>query len=366
MIKTTEYVPKKLFILFVFAAGLSIFPVVAQDQARNSLVALPYVFYTPETKAAAGIGAIYSFRPKNGDIGSRPSTLKLAATYTQNKQYILALIMEHYLQEKSWYFYGDYSFREYPDKFWGIGNNTAASAEEDYKPRWLRSFTNIQKRIWPGFYAGMRYHLEHLKILEYGPDGILQNKTITGTKGGFASGMGFIFSHDTRNNIYFPTSGFYNQAHAVFFNKAIGSDFDFRILTADLRLYLSLFKNQVLAFQSYNIFGNGDVPINLLGQLGGGYWARGYYLGRYRDKNMMAFQTEYRVPLFWRFGAAAFIGVGSVANRVADFKAQNLKVTKGLGLRFKINSQENINARVDLGFSPEGDVGVYMLIVEAF
>jgi outer membrane protein assembly factor BamA len=338
----------------------------AQEQPQSSLVALPYAFYTPETRAAAGVGAIYSFRAANSRINSRPSTIKLAATYTQNKQYIFALIPELYFQDESWYFYGDYSFREYPDKFWGIGNKTPGSAEEDYKPRWFRSFTNIQKRIKPGLYMGLRYNLEHLDVLESEPDGLLQNQNITGVEGGFASGLGFIVNHDTRNNIYFPTKGFYNQVHALFFKKAFGSDFDFRLFTADLRLYLPVFKNQVLALQSYNILGNGDVPLNVLGPLGGGYYARGFYLGRYRDKNLMAMQAEYRVPLFWRIGAVAFIGVGDVAGRITDFKAGDFKVTKGVGIRVKINSLENINARADIGFSPEGDVGIYMLVVEAF
>jgi len=338
----------------------------AQNQPQNSLVALPYAFYTPETRAAVGVGAIYSFRPEKSKIDSRPSTLKLAATYTQNKQYILALIPELYFQDEAWYFYGDYSFREYPDKFWGIGNNTPSDNEEDFKPRWFRSFTNIQKRIKPGLYVGLRYNLEHYDIIEYESGRLLQNQVIDRASVGFASGLGIILNHDTRNNIYFPTKGFYNQVHALAFKKAFGSDFDFNLFTVDLRLYLPAYKNHVLAIQNFNIFGEGDVPLNILGPLGGGYYARGFYLGRYRDKKMMTMQAEYRVPLFWRIGAVAFVGVGDVAGRMTDFKAGNFKVTKGVGIRLKINSAENINARADIGVSPEGDVGVYMLVVEAF
>ena len=51
----------------------------------NSLVALPYAFYTQETQTAAGIGAIYSFRSQHAILNARPSTLKLAGTYTQRK-----------------------------------------------------------------------------------------------------------------------------------------------------------------------------------------------------------------------------------------------------------------------------------------
>jgi hypothetical protein len=47
---------------------------------RTSFVALPYVYYTPETKIAFGGGSIYSFRPADGSPSNRPSGVRVAST----------------------------------------------------------------------------------------------------------------------------------------------------------------------------------------------------------------------------------------------------------------------------------------------
>ena len=93
---------------------------------------------------------------------------------------------------------------------------------------------------------------------------------------------------------------------------------------------------------------------------------RGYYLGRYRDKNMITFQTEYRFPVGWRFGGVCFLGFGDVANKIADFSPAEFKYSFGLGLRFMFDKQEKINARLDFGYTKDGDLGVYAMVVEAF
>jgi outer membrane protein assembly factor BamA len=104
----------------------------------------------------------------------------------------------------------------------------------------------------------------------------------------------------------------------------------------------------------------------MMGLLGGSYWMRGYYYGRYRDKNMVTFQTEYRFPLFWRFGGVAFAGLGDVAPEFKKFNTKTIKWTFGTGLRFTFDAQEKINARLDFGFGNDGNFGFYAMVVEAF
>lgn len=106
-------------------------------QNHNSLVALPYAYYTPETKIAFGLGGIYSFRPSGGSPEDRPSNVRIALTYTQLKQTILGFLPEIYIKNESYYLNGYYGFFRYPDKFWGIGNDTPDSVEEEYEPNYF-------------------------------------------------------------------------------------------------------------------------------------------------------------------------------------------------------------------------------------
>jgi hypothetical protein len=92
---------------------------------------------------------------------------------------------------------------------------------------------------------------------------------------------------------------------------------------------------------------------------------RGYYDGNFRDRNVIILQTEYRLPLFWRFGAVGFAGVADVAHRFRDFKFDNLKHSIGFGLRYLFNKREKMYVRFDMGFG-KGVSGFYFSVFEAF
>ena len=335
-------------------------------QPRSSFVVLPYAYYTPETKIAFGAGSIYSFRTADCFPDGRPSSLRAAVTYTQLGQIILALLPEIYLQKERYYYTGFYGYYRYPDKFWGIGGDTPDSAEEGYRKNDFESSTSLQRRIAPGFYAGALLQYRYMDVDETAPRGALQAGGIVGSRGGSASGLGVIVRYDTRDHVYQPSAGFYHQCSAVGFGRAIGSDCPFNVLSLDLRMYRSLFGSHVLAFQTYDSFISGEAPFQMLGLLGGSYWMRGYYLGRYRDRNMITAQVEYRFPVWWRFGAVGFAGAGDVAGDAGKFRIDRLKHSVGCGVRFMFDKREKINARLDIGFGSDDNAGVYAMVLEAF
>ena len=356
------------FFLFTFLTiiSFSLPNYLSANDNKNSLVALPYVYYSPETKIAFGVGSIYSFRNSTDPLKTRPSNMKIAATYTQRKQFIFAFLPEIYLKNESYYIQGSYNFYKYPDKFWGFGNKSSNDAEEDYTPNYFKTFTNIEKQITSGIYIGLRYQFEYITIKKTDDDGVLQDRTILGSEGGTASGLGFIINYDTRNHIYYPNSGEYCQIYTTLFNKNIGSDYEFTLVSIDLRKYYSVFDKHVLALQTFNTFINGNPPFQMMGLLGGSYWMRGYYFGRYRDKNMITFQSEYRFPVYWRFGGVGFLGFGDVADKIKRFQLKEFKYTFGAGIRFTFDKKEKINARLDFGFGKDGNFGFYAMVTEAF
>ena len=107
------------------------------------------------------------------------------------------------------------------------------------------------------------------------------------------------------------------------------------------------------------------MPFYYLSQLGGQNILRGYYQGRFRDKNLAALQAEYRLPLFWKLGGVAFANIGQVAARLSHFTFGNLHYTLGAGLRYLFDKKEKIQIRADIGFSRDS-TGFYFSIFEAF
>ena len=95
---------------------------------------------------------------------------------------------------------------------------------------------------------------------------------------------------------------------------------------------------------------------------------RGYYLGRYRDRNFLGTQIEYRILPFSfseRFGASVFMAAGQVFGDDLSLSWQHFLPTGGAGLRFLIFPDKDIYTRLDFAFTQEGN-GVYFFIGEAF
>lgn len=335
------------------------------EQKTSGLLWLPVIFYTPETKWALGMGGLYYFRPSARRIKTRPSNIGAFLIYTQRKQVIIDIAPDLYFKNEEYRLWGNIGFSKYVDKFYGIGNDTLIDNEENYTSRITRLSINLVKRVHPKLNFGIRYYLEFNKIIEVEEDRHLAKREILGSTGGTASGIGLVMNWDTRDNIFCPSSGSYHQLFATFYHKGLGSDYDFTVFNLDLRKYVPLFSSHVLAFQGYLNFISGSPPFQLLSLFGGASTMRGYYLGRYRDKDMIAFQMEYRIALWKRIGLVGFVGYGDVADKVSHFDLEYFKHSIGFGFRYLFSPEEKLNIRLDVGFGKDS-LGFYFTVSEAF
>ena len=336
-------------------------------EKTSSLLVLPVIFYTPETKWAGGVGGIYAFRSGASDASSRPSSIYFSAIYTQLKQFQLELNPELYLKNEEYILTVKSLLERYPNKFFGIGNNTPDSAEEGYTSRSISFDISAQKKIFPArkMYLGLKYQFESYKLSKIEKGGLLSNSQTIGSGGGTISGLGFIVSWDTRDNIFSPWRGNYWQVQTIFNKPFLGSDYNFTSVKADLRKYMPLFSGHVLAIQGLVNWVSGEAPFHKLAKLGGQDMMRGYYTGRYRDKLLIALQAEYRLPVWGRLGAVGFAGLGDVADKPANFRLGDLKYSMGAGLRFMLNKKERTQLRLDFGWG-KGTSGMYFTAGEAF
>lgn len=334
-------------------------------QNKSSFIFLPIIYYTPETKIAGGVGGIYYFRTSGKKSNSRPSSILADVVYTQEKQVLLEFYPDLYMKNGEYHLVGSLRYRKYSEKFYGIGNNTSNDMEEIYSFRNAQFNISFLKKVYEKLYVGMQYELEHNRITEVKEDGQLANLDIVGEEGGLASGLGVTLNWDSRNNIFYPTEGRFVQISAKIFKRAFGSRYIFNKYNLDFRQYFPLFSSHALALQGYINVITGDPPFQMLSLLGGQNIMRGYYKGRFRDKNGIVLQIEYRIPIWWRLGLVGFVGYGDVADDIKNFKIRSFKYTVGWGIRYKINRKEGTNLRVDFGFGRESS-GVYFTVNEAF
>jgi outer membrane protein assembly factor BamA len=194
---------------------------------------------------------------------------------------------------------------------------------------------------------------------------LLRLASLPGSDGGTSSGGGVAFSWDTRDNIYFPSSGSFHQFDHTVFDPGLGSDHAFQRTILDLRVYVDLGLKHIIAIQAGGMIAGGDPPFSRLAPLGGENIMRGYYTGRYRDNILMAAQAEYRKMVWKRIGVVAFLGAGDVAHRFSAFRSTSVKTSYGAGLRFMLDPEEQLTIRFDAGFG-NGTDGIYLGVREAF
>ena len=134
----------------------------------------------------------------------------------------------------------------------------------------------------------------------------------------------------------------------------------------DLRRYFPLFSN-VLALRALGAASVATPPFDLMPQLGGDALLRGYFSGRYRDRQLMAFQAEYRFHLWWRIGGVGFIGAGQLGDVFGDFDLGSFHTNAGGGIRFLLSRAEGLNIRADWGWGlGASSSGFYLSLGEAF
>lgn len=335
---------------------------------KTNIKVFPYVYYTPETSLAFGVGGIITFYTSQYRL-LRPSKISLSGYYTINKQFKFSISPQMYFYQNMFLLLTDLNYGHYVDRYYGVGNDTPDIENASYNSNAWGFYLNMQLPPLLKEYShtkiGIIFDLYHYKITDIKENPYLTNQTIEGDKGKISSGFGFIWVWDNRNSIFYPTSGGLHQIKAIFYFKQIGSDFVFNHYELDLRQYLKIRERKVLAFQLFGQFVKINAPFYELAKLGGQRIMRGYFEGRYRDKNYVAFQSEFRSHIWGRLGYVLFIGTGDVAKEIKDLDLLNMKISAGFGLRFIFNKEENVNIRTDIGFGKNSS-GVYFGIEESF
>lgn len=354
-------------IFFLCAVSTMQFAQTNSDSTDNSgfnIYAYPYAFFSPETNFAFGAATIGYYKLPNDSL-TNPSSFFISSYYTVNKQYEIIFRPELWLKNNIFFFNGNIRYGKFIDKFYGIGNN---SPDYEDSPYLLGDFTaelSFQFNVYEQLKIGLAAKFSNVSILERQNNTLLANLNLLGRNGGFTSGAGISFFWDSRNSVFYPTKGGYYDLRFLSFNKMIGSDFKFTKFEMDLRHYFPLNENHLIAANIYNSFLGGNPPFFELSRLGGDSRMRGYFYGRFRDKNYISAQAEWRAFLFWRFRAVLFLGLGEVASEFSDFKLNGIKFSYGTGIRFILDQAENLDLRADIGFG-ENTSGVYISVRQAF
>jgi outer membrane protein assembly factor BamA len=94
------------------------------------------------------------------------------------------------------------------------------------------------------------------------------------------------------------------------------------------------------------------VPFYFQRTLGGPDDLRGFRRFRFRDRNLLLLQAEYRWEIFTAVDGAIFYDTGKVASRPGDLTLQDLESDYGIGFRF--GTRNGVFLRVEGAFGSSG------------
>jgi hypothetical protein len=336
---------------------------------EQSLRFYPTLGYAPETSLEIGASALLLFNAK-GDTANRQSELNAFGFVTLKGQYGLWIEHAIYGDKDKWFFLGRGRFQRFPLLYYGIGPDPGIEEPALVDATYILLRERVLKRVAKNLFFGPEVDYQQLintkfRQPEDGPPLDLP----PGAEGTRNVGLGLGLVYDNRHNVLNVRKGAFAEFSGLDYRPTWGAERRFYGLTLDARMYKPLDERRVLAAQIFAQSFSGDIPFNQMALMGGETIMRGYYSGRYRDREMLAAQVEHRwLPFRFskRFGAAAFLGAAAVAPSFGTYDFSKTRVAGGGGLRYLLFPNKDVYLRFDLGVNSDGGVGFYIFTGEAF
>lgn len=337
------------------------------DGGKPRLLLYPVFAYSPETSIEVGLSGLLLYQVK-GKEENRLSELQAFTFATLNEQY--GAWFEHFLygDDDKWFFLGRLRFQRFPLYYYGTGPEAKLKDETIL----YADYTLIKERVLhllaPNLFVGAEIDFQQLYNVRFANESRISHSDLVGGYGTRNFGIGAGIVYDNRKNALNVRNGAFAELAYLHYDPRMLSEFSFNAVVTDIRLFKELRPRQVLAFQAAGVFMGGEVPFNQLAMLGGESLMRGYYTGRFRDRNYLAAQIEYRwLPFSWsrRFGGAIFASAGTVAHESSNLLSGRWHPAAGVGVRFRIFPKKDIFLRADFAITPER-TGFYLFTGEAF
>lgn len=257
----------------------------------------------------------------------------------------------------------DVYFYKFRDKFWGMGyeNNRVDANETSYSRLQSQAYVNFAIKLRENVFLGPTAMFSYVNANKFEEsrawlfDG-QSNRT-------FTTGLGFTFMVDTRDIPTGPTNGFYLKLDQQFNPRFMANKYAYSMTEFSVATYKSVWKGGIIAPLLHGRFTYGNTPWGMMSYFGGGNYMRGYYEGRYRDKNELDVTIELRQHVWRRNGIVVWLSAGTVFPRFDAMRFKHILPNAGIGYRWEF--KKGVNVRLDIGFG-KGEKGINFGLNEAF
>jgi len=336
---------------------------------------IPAAGYTLLTKLGAVISTNYAFYTEK-DHSNNLSVIKFIPLYTTSGQLVLPLKSNIWTPDNKYNIVGDYRYYRYPQVTYGLGGHTSMNNALQLRCDYFSIRQAVHKHITDHLFLGLGYNLDYywyITEISNNGNGVPDYKKYGADTRAFSSGPSVNILMDNRKNSINPEKGFYGNIVFRPNFTFMGSDHNWQSLIVDLRKYIKLRESSknVLAFWGYAWLTFGGDPSYL--ELPSTGWdaysnlGRGYIQGRFRGRNLLYLESEYRFAITKNglIGGVVFAN----AQTVSEWPSNRFEViapAAGTGLRIKLNKHSNTNVAIDYGFGLNGYGGLFVCLGEVF
>lgn len=335
---------------------------------------IPSVGYTLSTGFAADLAGNMAFHTGANHKGNL-SELDGDIAYDTKAQRIFVVQSIVWSATNAYKFVSDIRWERFPESTYGLGSSRGSQKENLLDFNYLKVYGTEYKRLVSSYYIGAGYNLDyHYRISAQGnKDGSIADFSSYGMKREErSSGINIAFLYDDRKNSINASDASYANLSFRQSARIFGSQSNWNSLQLDVRRYLKLspLSENVLAFWSLAWFTAGKVPYLDLPFTGGDVFnntGRGYTEGRFRGKNMLYLESEYRFGITRNglVGGVVFANAQSFSEYGTN-KFTTIAPAIGTGIRLKINKHSGTNVCIDYGLGIYGSRGIFVNLGEVF
>lgn len=338
------------------------------DKFDFSIIGGPFYNNT----AGFGIGlcgsGLYHLQPSNPSLPK--SSISLTGQATHKGMFSLELNGLNYFPNDRYRAEYRLLLETFKNEFWGLGylngdNNSNHSYFHRNRAQFNGNFTfRLAKNTYFGpvlyysyYSADKRDSKANALLVDSRTGEKLDKHTST-------QAVGLMFSYDSRDFALGATKGFYFFLQQRVAPTFLGNKNTFSTTELNLRAYTPLWKGGVLAGEVHGIVNCGhNMPWTEMPLVGSSTRMRGYYEGRYRDRNLLEGQVELRQKVWKRIGIAAWVGCANAFRDKDDLYLNRTLPNYGIGARWEF--KQGVNIRLDYGMTRNGS-GFVFQINEAF
>ncbi len=341
---------------------------------RLNFSVVPSVGYSLSTGFAADVVANVAFYTSKARTENL-SFLNGEFVVDTRSQLIFINRSEIWGPDNSYKFTTDIRWEKYPTDDYGLGTQSTDADDRDLVYNYVRIYGTYFKRVVGDVYLGLGYNYDyHYKITD-GASPADTNHDFekyganTATK---SSGLLLNFLFDNRKNAINPHNGGYASIIYRQNSTALSSNTNWRSLLIDVRKYFRPAEgsNNILAFWSMVWLSSSQTPYLDLPATGQDTYnnsGRGYIQGRFRGRDMLYLESEYRFGITSNglLGGVVFANGQSFTNSINN-KFDSFAPAAGTGLRVKVNKHSNTNICLDYAVGIRGSSGFFVNLGEIF